>query len=61
MKRIILKINASGKIEAFSTLTKLFEKHPEIKKLKDKIYYKTSRIKVDFIGDGYVIKRIKIN
>ena len=61
MKRIILKINVSGSIEPFTSLRKMFDKHPEIEKFSDSIEHYLSRLKQDYVSELYTIRRCIVN
>lgn len=61
MKRQILKINTDGTIEIFTTLPRLFENYPEIKKHKDNIDTYFSRLKKDFVKGDYTLRNVEVN
>lgn len=56
---IILEVN-DKEPEYFSSLKVLFEKHPDIKKLKSSIERKLSREKVPYEANGIKITRPEI-
>lgn len=61
MKRVILKINASGKIEVFTSLRKLYNKYPEIEKFSENIDTYLTRKKEDYISATFTIRRVLVN
>ena len=61
MKRVILKINNSDKIEVFTSLETLFLKYESLRELKFKIDYRISKLKVDYITDNFTIRRVSVN
>ncbi len=61
MKRAILKINTSGKIEVFTSLKKLYDKYPEIKKFTENIDTYLTRKKTDYVTDTFIIRRVFVN
>ena len=61
MKRIILKINANGSIEPFTSLRKLFDKYPEIENVSDSIEHYLSRLKSDYVSETFTIRRVIVN
>jgi len=60
MKRIILKINASGSIEAFTSLKKFFDIYTSELKFKANIETYLSRKKEDYVSTEYTLKRIEV-
>ena len=61
MKRAILKINTSGKIEVFTSLRKLYNKYPEIEKFSENIDTYLTRKKTDYVSDTYILRRVFVN
>ena len=60
MKRIILKINASGSIEAFTSLKKFFDIYINELQYKSNIETYLSRKKEDYVSTEYTLKRIEV-
>ena len=61
MKRAILKINTSGKIEVFTSLRKLYDKYSEIEKFSENIDTYLTRKKQDYVSTDYTIRRVFVN
>lgn len=61
MKRAILKVNTSGKIEVFTSLRKLYDKYPEIEKFTENIDTYLTRKKQDYVSEAYTLRRCKVN
>lgn len=61
MKRAIIKINTSGKIEVFTSLRKLYNKFPEIEKFTENIDTYLTRRREDYVTKKYIIRRVLVN
>ncbi len=60
MKRIIIKINVSGNIEAFTSLKKFFDIYTNELQYKSNIETYLSRKKEDYVCAEYTLKRIEV-
>jgi len=61
MKRVILKINTSGKIEVFTSLKKMFDKYSELLKVKENIITHLTRKQIDYVSDDFTLRRVIVN
>ncbi len=62
MKRAVLKINTSGKIEVFTSLKPLYDKYPEIEVFEENIDTYLTRKKQDYdLIDGFILRRVFVN
>ena len=61
MERTILKINTSGEIEVFTSLSKLYDKYSEIEKFSENINTYLTRKKQDYVASNYTIRRVGVN
>ena len=61
MKRAILKINTSGKIEVFTSLRKLYDKYTDIENFTENIDTYLTRKKQDYVTDTFTLRRVFVN